>query len=135
MNTLRRILTVPLAGIVAFSFATAPAYAANSDIEFRDCMRLATINRENAMFDAYNFRNIDTLNAMNGHRERSVGAWDIEDDKIRAGAIRQVDKDFSTDLRNIDKGLRDALKNIKTNFRNDSKFCKDTLRDRQRTTR
>lgn len=111
------------------------ALAANSDADFRNCMRDVTNNREDRIVDRTRNYHNDRQSAFEQHRGRLSDAWGIDNDRDRDATIRQIDTDQRNILRDLDKNYRNDTRNYQNDFRNDQKRCRDELRDREKNRR
>lgn len=129
---MRRI--APLLVLLTFTPLLALA-ASNSDVEFRNCMRLATIDRENRLVEVLMFRTDRLKDAAFGHRDGYVEIWNIEDDRARRDAQRIIDTDTRNREREAEKLYRDDARAANETFRFAERGCRDAMRQRDKDRR
>jgi hypothetical protein len=109
--------------------------ASNSDGQFRDCERIATIDYQNRLVDVQNLFNQRRIQTAVDRRAAMIDTWNIEDDRVRRNVQRDIDRDMRNRDRDADKLLRDDQRFAQTDFRNAEKFCKDQMRQREKDRR
>ncbi len=105
--------------------------ALTSDPSLRECMRVATNNRETRLIDATRNYHINWFNIISDRRQRYIDSWNVESDKDRQRIQRDIDKFIRDLLKQNDGNYRNDQKGITNDFKNDERACKDQFKARQ----
>jgi hypothetical protein len=114
LSTLVLSLTLVIPAIV---------YAANSDVDLRVCLQIATNNREQGTLDRTWWYHNDWRNLLEERRARYYDSWGVEFDRDRQNIQRDIDKDINNRLRALDTSYRNDLRAIQNDFKNAQKGC------------
>jgi hypothetical protein len=101
LSTLVLSLTLVIPAIV---------YAANSDVDLRVCLQIATNNREQGTLDRTWWYHNDWRNLLEERRARYYDSWGVEFDRDRQNIQRDIDKDINNRLRALDTSYRNDLR-------------------------
>lgn len=125
---LRRSLIVSMIAFTAL--LPIAVFARSFDLEYRVCVRDAMNRREVGIIENTVNHHENRIRAFREHRQRLFDAWDIENDKDRNNAIRNVDKDFRNIIKDLEKNYKNVVRDHENNFKNDEKGCKNAYNDR-----
>lgn len=128
---------IPAAVGIAFLALSAGSITAQSTSEsdFLSCMREATERKEEALLDAVDTYYADRRAAIAERADKRIDAWDIFDGNDRRTALREADKDFRAQTREIERALDDTEDEAGDEFRTSERACNTAAREATRAER